>query len=448
MRLKRKNSHPIQLPCQPKKPATLPQSQKKSFNICHNLANNPKEVFIKREKEEKDDTLKMTSTSEQDTQPFFNENITPLPQNTTIPITSGTCDEPKMQKTTSTTILSTAKECDQLIPVSLTDDNCPDPKSWLHPQDPGKKSDTLKAIAINKETSAEQDTHPFIKENATHSLKSTTISINTGVCDDSMQDTTSTNLSSGITKEYNQQIPVLVIADSSPDPKSWLHLQDPEDPTSTLTLYEDSKDHILNKTTWLCDSEIHAGQILLKQKFPLVDGLRDPVIVGALVTPAISEFVQIINTGSHWVCLSTIATSPGTVKVYDSLYQNVSAVAIDHSCRMLLYTGSTVTFCNERVQKQTNSNDCGLFALAFATDLCHGLDPTVQSYDQDNMCKHHINCLDSHNMVPFPRTSKQVPYHAINKRKAVTIYCVCRMPYDKKSLYVECCQCKHWSQPT
>lgn len=154
MRLKRKNSHPIQLPCQPKKPATLPQSQKKRFNICHNLANNPKEVFIKREKEEKDDTLKMTSTSEQDTQPFFNENITPLPQNTTIPITSGTCDEPKMQKTTSTTILSTAKECDQLIPVSLTDDNCPDPKSWLHPQDPGKKSDTLKAIAINKETSA------------------------------------------------------------------------------------------------------------------------------------------------------------------------------------------------------------------------------------------------------------------------------------------------------
>ena len=263
-----------------------------------------------------------------------------------------------------------------------------------------------------------------------------------------MQDTTSTNLSSGITKEYNQQIPVLVIADSSPDPKSWLHLQDPEDPTSTLTLYEDSKDHILNKTTWLCDSEIHAGQILLKQKFPLVDGLRDPVIVGALVTPAISEFVQIINTGSHWVCLSTIATSPGTVKVYDSLYQNVSAVAIDHSCRMLLYTGSTVTFSNERVQKQTNSNDCGLFALAFATDLCHGLDPTVQSYDQDNMCKHYINCLDSYNMVPFPRTSRQVPYHAINKRKAVTIYCVCRMPYDKKSLYVECCQCKHWSQPT
>ena len=252
-----------------------------------------------------------------------------------------------------------------------------------------------------------------------------------GTCNDSMKDTTSTNLSSSTTKQYNRQIPVLAIDDSSPDPKSRLHLQDPEDPTSTLILYEDLKDHILNKTTWLCDSEIHAGQILLKQKFPLVDGLRDSTTVGALVTPAISEFVQITNTGSHWVCLSTIATSPGTVKVYDNLYKNVSTVAIDHSCHMLLYTGSTVTFSNERVQKQTNSNDCGLSALAFTADLWHGLDPKVQSYDQDNMRKHYINCLDSHNMVPFPRTPRRVPYNAINKRKAVTIYCVCRMPYDK-----------------
>ena len=92
----------------------LPQSQKTSFNISHNPANNQKEVFIKREKEEKDNTLKMTSTNketiaEHDTQPFFKENITHSPQNTTIPITSGTCDEPKMQKTTSTTISSTTK---------------------------------------------------------------------------------------------------------------------------------------------------------------------------------------------------------------------------------------------------------------------------------------------------------------------------------------------------
>ena len=47
-------------------------------------------------------------------------------------------------------------------------------------------------------------------------------------------------------------------------------------------------------------TEIHAGHLLLKAKFPFVDGLHDTAITGTLVTPAISEFVQIINTGNGY----------------------------------------------------------------------------------------------------------------------------------------------------
>ena len=36
---------------------------------------------------------------------------------------------------------------------------------------------------------------------------------------------------------------------------------------------------------------------------------------------------------------------------------------------MLFYQLDTVTFCNEKVQKQLGGSDCGLMALAFATDL-------------------------------------------------------------------------------
>ena len=32
--------------------------------------------------------------------------------------------------------------------------------------------------------------------------------------------------------------------------------------------------------------------------------------------------------------------------------------------------GSKVTFINEKVQRQVGGSDCGLFSLAFATDLC------------------------------------------------------------------------------
>ena len=230
---------------------------------------------------------------------------------------------------------------------------------------------------------------------------------------------------------------VIVVDDNSPDTKSWVQIQDPNDPKSTLTLYEDARGHILKKTNWLCDSEIHAGQLLLKTKFPFVDGLHDPAITDTLVAPAISEFVQIINTGNHWVCLSTISCRPGTIKVHDSLFQRVSPIAIRHSCRLLMHTGGSILFTNEKVQKQINSSDCGLFALAFATDLCHGIDPVTQAYDQEKMRAHYVNCLDSLEMVPFPKTTRRVPYHLHNSKATVDIFCICRMPNDNQE-YVQC----------
>ena len=73
-----------------------------------------------------------------------------------------------------------------------------------------------------------------------------------------------------------------------------------------LTLYKGRKDGISTPTYWLNDSEIYAAQILLKTSFPHVDGLQDPAVRGPLVIPATSEFVQVINVGGHWVCISTI----------------------------------------------------------------------------------------------------------------------------------------------
>ena len=66
-------------------------------------------------------------------------------------------------------------------------------------------------------------------------------------------------------------------------------------------------------------------------------------------------------------------------------------------------SSDTVTFINEKVQKQIGSADCGLFALAFATDLCQGLDPTTQRYDQVLMRQHYVTCLESAKVTPFQR---------------------------------------------
>ena len=174
-----------------------------------------------------------------------------------------------------------------------------------------------------------------------------------------------------------------------------------------------------------------------------MDGLHDPAVTGDFVTPASCEFVQIINTGAHWVCMSTISTSPGTVKLYDTLYNTANSIAICHACHVLIFPGDSVSFVNEKVQRQLNHDDCGLFALAIATDLCHSVDPPTQSYDQSKLCQHYINCLESRKMAPFPKTTQQVIHHLGTEKQTIAIYCVCRLPNDKRE-YVQCFNCHGW----
>ena len=136
-------------------------------------------------------------------------------------------------------------------------------------------------------------------------------------------------------------------------------------------------------------------------------------MTGSHVVPARSDFVQTVNTGSHWVCLSSIATrsASGTVRIFDSLYLKPSLIAIEHACRMLMFPGDQVTLVNEKFQRQIASNDCDIFALAFATVLCHGLDPVNQRYEQGSMRQYYVSCLENGAMVPFPKTTRKVPLH-------------------------------------
>ncbi len=54
------------------------------------------------------------------------------------------------------------------------------------------------------------------------------------------------------------------------------------------------------------------------------------------------------------------------------------------------------------VDRQEGNNDCGLYAIAYATDLAHGRDPSRVVYSQDEMRKHLIECLESEEITPFP----------------------------------------------
>ena len=54
------------------------------------------------------------------------------------------------------------------------------------------------------------------------------------------------------------------------------------------------------------------------------------------------------------------------------------------------------------VQKQKGGNDCGLFAIAFATALAFGQSPWDHSYIQESMREHLLKCFKNNRMRPFP----------------------------------------------
>ena len=50
------------------------------------------------------------------------------------------------------------------------------------------------------------------------------------------------------------------------------------------------------------------------------------------------------------------------------------------------------------MQEQRGSSDCGLFALAFITSVCCGVDPASQTYSQKEMRKHLLACIENDEM--------------------------------------------------
>ena len=59
------------------------------------------------------------------------------------------------------------------------------------------------------------------------------------------------------------------------------------------------------------------------------------------------------------------------VSVYDSMSGNLSKDTVYVIARMVKCEDEELMVKLMPVQHQTNSNNCGLFALAFATDICH-----------------------------------------------------------------------------
>ena len=96
------------------------------------------------------------------------------------------------------------------------------------------------------------------------------------------------------------------------------------------------------------------------------------------------------------------------------------------------------------VQMQSGANDCGLFAIVFATALCHGELPGKYIFERRAMRGHLMKCLEAGEFSMFPVRKIRLSSKRIKSTSIIKVYCDCRMPELPSSSMVQCTKCHEW----
>ena len=150
----------------------------------------------------------------------------------------------------------------------------------------------------------------------------------------------------------------------------------------------------------LMDQHINFAQRLLRHQFPNLNGLRLTLLQDKPHCQPTVNALQILRIKKcHWIVAFT-KNKGKLVYVYDSTYSSVHQAAAktiqtNFHCSML-------SIRLMKSQKQVGAEDCGLFAIASATSLAFGEDPSTREYCQAKMRTHLVKCFVNEHFEWFP----------------------------------------------
>ena len=104
------------------------------------------------------------------------------------------------------------------------------------------------------------------------------------------------------------------------------------------------------------------------------------------------NYVQILHCrGCYWITISTIDCQTEMVNIYDSLFSDVD----DETQKAIrkVFNESSISFSLPKMQRQKGTNDCGLFAVAFATKICFSHNPVDVSAMEYTQCALHRHLI-------------------------------------------------------
>ena len=209
-----------------------------------------------------------------------------------------------------------------------------------------------------------------------------------------------------------------------------------------FTLYECDKT-IIESGRWLTDEIINSSQLILAKQFQdkFLDAGFQNSVLGQLLCFAVQqqEFVQVLHDKNHWLTIRTVGTPRSTILVYDSLYTSAGEQTKLLIASMLIVEEDSFTLQFADVQKQNGGNDCGIFAIAFATAICLGELPGKFLFDRNHL----IGCLEKQSFTMFPfKQERRQSSRKFASREIIPIYCVCRLPAINNVPMIQCSNCK------
>ena len=198
----------------------------------------------------------------------------------------------------------------------------------------------------------------------------------------------------------------------------------------------------------LQDTHINAAQTLLKGQFPAVEGLESSLLIQTqrgfscrVDETALHVQIHYLPSHAHWV---TSARLPKAINllVFDSKRGPTLSTALEQQlCQIHCPIEDSIDVLIPNLQQQQKgSNNCGLFAFAYATELCwHG--EVAKEFEEKGMRKHLLKCLQEGLLSPFPgKTCKDV----LCDTESIHVHCQCRMPDHFDENMVQCQKCDKW----
>ena len=135
--------------------------------------------------------------------------------------------------------------------------------------------------------------------------------------------------------------------------------------------------------------------------------------------------------------VSTVGCQSGVVRVCDSLYKTLSKETVFLIASMVHGPSSELKITMMDIEKQSNGSDCGVLAIAYAFDICSGLNPCSVRFDHSKIRPHLTTCLDNCQVSRFP---------VLGERECVPVelHCLCRIPEESGNEMAKCDSCQVW----